>query len=91
MAISDTKYRIKVDNTYSSNANANTVATAINNVMIAAGRPERASVSTTNVLLLVVGLTESEGVTLRNSLNAAWTTATRSYGKASLVRTSDLD
>ena len=91
MALSETKYRIKVDNTYSSNANATSVGTAINNVMIAAGRPERAVVTTTNVYLLVVGLTETDGTTLRNSLNTAWSSVARTFGKASLVRTNDVD
>ena len=87
----DTKYRVKIDNTYSSNATATSIDTSINNVMIAEGRPERAVVSTTNVVLLVVNLTEAEAVDLRDTLKAAWSGSARTFGKVSVTRTNDLD
>ena len=91
MALTSSLYRIKIDMTYTSTGNANTAATSINNVLIAAGRPERAQVTSANVYLLIVGLSEAEGVTLKNSLSTGWSAAARSGGKVSLVRTNDLD
>lgn len=92
MAIADVPYRIKIDNTYSSGATATSIKSAIDTVMSNAGRPERATIfTTTNVVLLVVGLTEAEAVSLRSSLLSAWTGSARTFGKVSVVRTSDLD
>lgn len=90
MALTETKYRVKIDNVYSSTANATAVGNSINSVMIAEGRPERAVVTTTNVVLMVVGLTETEANDLRDALKAAWTGSARTYGKVSVVRTNDL-
>lgn len=91
MAITNTFYRLKVDNTYSTTAIATTIRTNINNVMIAEGRPERADGTGTNVLMMVVGMTEQEAVDLRDALKAAWTGSARTYGKVSVTRTNDLD
>jgi hypothetical protein len=82
-----TNYRLTIDNTYSTNANATSVGNSINSTMIAQGRPERAVVTTTNVTLLVVGMTESEAVSLRDALKAAWTGTARTFGKVSVDRT----
>lgn len=92
MALLGSKYRVKIDNVYGTGAVATSIKTSIDNVMIAAGRPERASIlTTTNVVLMVVGLDEDEAISLRDSLKAAWTGTTRTYGKVSVTRTNDID
>lgn len=92
MALQDSFYRVKIDNTYASGANATTVKTSIDNALVAAGRPERATIlTTTNVTLMIVSLTEAEAVTLRDALKASWTAATRTFGKVSVTRTNDID
>lgn len=92
MALTDTKYRVKIDITYSSTANATTATTSINDVMVAQGRPERAVRTSAQVFLLVSGLsTQAEAEALASALHTAWSTPARSYGKVSIVRTNDLD
>ena len=92
MALFDSYYRVKIDNVYSSAANATSVYNSINTYMSSIGRDERATLpTTTNVLLMIVGLTESEATSIRDGLKAAWTGATRTYGKVSVTRTNDLD
>lgn len=85
-------YRIKIDVRYSSTANATTATTNINNVLIAAGRPERAVRTNADVYLMISGIaTQAEAELLINDLNSAWSSVARSYGKVSCVRTDDPD
>ena len=87
----DSRYRVKIDNTYASTANATSVRNSINSTLDGLGRPEVADGTGTNVTLLVVGLTEAEAVALRDALKAAWTQAARTFGKVSVTRNNDLD
>jgi hypothetical protein len=83
-------YRLRIDLTYSSTANATTATTNINNVMIAQGYPERATRSSAQVSMIVEPIaTEAAGTALLNALNSAWGSTTRSGGKVSLVRRPD--
>ena len=91
MAITNTWYRVKIDNVYSSSATATSIGNSINSVMSAQGRPERAVVAGTNVTLLVVGLDETDATDLRNALKSAWSGSARTYGKVSVTRTDDMD
>ena len=87
-----TNYRLKIDITYTTTGNATTAETNINNAMIAAGRPERATRSGSQVTMMVPGITtQAEAISLRDSLRTAWSSVARSYGKASVVRSDDLD
>lgn len=78
-------YRIRIDQTYNTTANANTATSNINAVLTDAGRPERASRSGSTVTLEIDGLTEEEAKTLKVGLTPAWGVGTRS-GLVSTVR-----
>lgn len=81
-------YRLKIDVTYTNNANATTATTNINNVLIAAGRPESATRTNAKVTLTIPGLaTEAEAVTLADNLLPAWSAPARSFGEVSIART----
>jgi len=85
-------YRIKIDIRYSSNANATTATTNINNVLAAEGRPERATKTAADVYVMIPGLaSQEEAESLISALNPAWSSVARSYGKVSVVRTDDVD
>jgi len=86
------KYRIKIDVRYSSTANATTATTNINNVLTAQGRVERATRTNADVYVMIPGLAnQDEAESLISALNPAWSSAARSYGKVSVVRTDDVD
>lgn len=80
-------YRLRIDWTYSNASNATTATTNVNNVLAAQGYAERA-VRTNAVVGVVVEpiADEAAAVALRNALTTAWSSATRSGGKASIVR-----
>lgn len=83
-------YRLRITYTYSTTANATTATTNINNALIAAGRSERAVRTNAAVDLKVVGLTQTEALTLHAVLNTAAHSAARAGGKFSLVRSLDV-
>ena len=83
-------YRLRIDLTYSSNNNATTAQTNINNVLSSYGRAESAARNQRVVSLLIVGLEESTAKPLMDALVAAWGATTRTGGKVSLVRSDDL-
>jgi len=91
MALSNTNYRVKVDNTYTTTANATTAENAINTALAGLGRPETVTRTSANVFLLIVGLTEAQAVNIRGAILAAWSGPARSYGKVSVTRTNDTD
>jgi hypothetical protein len=82
-------YRVKVDYTYNTTANATTARNNINTYLSAQGRPETASGTGTQVFLQIDGLTEAEATTLGNGLTSRWAVGTRSGVKASVVRRPD--
>lgn len=87
-------YRLRITYTYSTTANATTATTNINNVLAGWNNPvvaARAVRSTAAVDLMVVGLTEAQGVALRSALNSVAHAFPRTAGKFSLVRTPDVD
>lgn len=80
-------YRLRVSLTYTTNANATSATTAINNALAAAGRTERATRSGAVVAALIPGgMTEAQAVPLVNALVAAANTGAKS-GKISTVLT----
>lgn len=86
-------YRLRLTYTYSTAANATTATTNINNVLAGWADPvisARAVRSTAAVDLKVVGLTQAQGIALRNALNSAAHAFPRTAGKYSLVLTPDV-
>lgn len=83
-------YRLRINLTYSTTANATTATTNINNVLIAQGYPQRAERTNAVVTLEVDPIADqAAAVTLRNALTAAWGSTTRSGGKVSIVQRPD--
>lgn len=83
-------FRLRIDLTYTTNANATTATTNINNALVAQGRVERATRTNAAVSLIIEPIdTEAEAVALRNALTPAWGSTARSGGKVSLVRRPD--
>jgi hypothetical protein len=83
-------YRLKIDVTYTTTANATTALTAINAALSTAGRVEVATRTNAVVFLKIVGIeTQAEAEALRSALHTAWSSVARSYGKVSLVRSDD--
>jgi hypothetical protein len=91
MALMDNVYRVHLDITYNNATAATNAATALNSALAANGRAETVTRVSAVVTLLIVGLSESEAQTLRLALNSAWSGQTRTGGKASVVRSPDLD
>lgn len=82
-------YRLRIDLTYSTNNNATTAHTNINNTLAAEGRAEQATRDLRVVSLMIEGLTEAEAQSLTDALTPAWGSTTRSGGKVSTVRTGE--
>lgn len=78
-------YRLRVDWTYSTNAQANTALAAVNATLSANGRTEQAVRTAARVAVICEPVTAAAAVTLRNALTPNWSTGTRMSGKASVV------
>lgn len=81
-------YRIKIDVTYTTTANATTALNSINAALESAGRSEVATRNSAQVYLMIPGIpTQEEAETITAALRTAWSSVARSYGKVSVVRT----
>lgn len=78
-------YRLRVDWTYSTTAQANTALAAINATLAANGRTEQAVRTATRVAVILEPVSAAAAVTLRNALTPNWAPGTRTAGKASVV------
>lgn len=80
-------YRLRVNWKYSRTQDANAAATAIDDVLIAAGRPERCTKPNNTTVDLTIDEISSQALaeSLRDQLMPAWNRGTRSENKASLV------
>lgn len=78
-------YRLRVDWTYSKNADASSVQAAINAALAANGRAEQATRSGPRVQVIIEPLTQEQAIALRDSLTPKWATASRTANKASVV------
>lgn len=78
-------YRLRVDWTWSKNADASTALAALNSTLAANGRDERAVRTGARVEVIVEPLTQAQAVALRNAMTPNWATGTRTANKASVV------
>jgi hypothetical protein len=81
-------YRLRIDYTYTTTANATTAQSNIDTALASAGRAERCSRASATITLQIDGLTEAAATALSDALNAQWAVGTRSAGKATVMRRS---
>jgi hypothetical protein len=78
-------YRLRVDWTYTTTAQATTAATAVDATLAAQGRAERVVRTGNRIEVIIEPLTQAAAVTLRNALTPNWSAGTRTANKASVV------
>ena len=78
-------YRLRVDQTYTTNASANTALASINSTLAAQGRSERAVKTGQRVQVTVEPVATAQAASaLGNALTPGWAIGTRTTGSTSL-------
>jgi hypothetical protein len=87
MVLADSMYRVHVNITYTTAGKATSAASAINSALSSMGRSETCTVNGSVVDLLITQIpTESEAISIRDGIKAAWSGVARTGGKAAVIR-----